>query len=135
MNKKMIYWHHPESCCVGYVTHESNFPQDGCCVEITERDYYRLRLHYSKANDSAKLKKIRKEQINGKEAMAYLGRAALFKLNNGSQVMIMCGSDDEIQCVIDQLSLAFGDSPVLDRKRVVDGALVPQNVLQFEDEL
>jgi len=135
MIKKMIYWHHPESCCVGYVTHESNFPQDGCCVEITERDYYRLKLHYSKPNDSTKLKKIRKEQIKGKEAMAYLGRAALFKLSNGSQVMIMCGSDDEIQSVIDQLSMSRSEPPILDNKLVVDGALVPQNALQFEDEL
>lgn len=135
MNNKLIYWHHPESGCVGYVKRESDFPQDGMCVEISEQDYYRLQLHYSKPKDSTKLKKIRREQIKGKETMAYLGRAALFKLSNGSQVMIMCGSDDEIQDVIDRLNLSFSETPVLDRSRVVNGALVPQSALQFEDEL
>ena len=131
-----IYWHHPESCCVGYVMHEKQFPEDGRCERINEVQYHRLKLHYLRVNEITKTKKpLKRELVKGHDANAYLGRAGLFKLSNGTQVVIMCNSDDEIQGVIDQLSLCFSEPVTVVRDKVLNAALVPQRVLMFEDEL
>lgn len=130
-----IYWHHPESCCVGYVMRERDFPEDGLCERISKAQYHRLSLYYLRKEDPAKKKTLRREIVKDHDANAYLGRAGLFKLRNGTQVVVMCSSDDEIQGVIDQLDLAFGEPVTLEREKVVNAALVPQRVLTFEDEL
>lgn len=131
-----IYWHDPVGKNLGYVMHEKQFPEDGRCERISETTYHRLKLHYLRVNEITKTKKaLKRELVKGHDANAYLGRAALFKLSNGTHVVIMCNSDDEIQVVIDQLGLAFGEPATLVREKVVNAALVPQRVLTFEDEL
>lgn len=131
-----IYWHDPIGKRLGYVMHEKQFPEDGRCERISEVTYHRLKLHYLRVNEITKTKKpLKRELIKDHDANAYLGRAALFKLRNATQVMIMCNSDDEIQGVIDQLNLAFGEPVTVVRDKVINAALVPQRVLTFEDEL
>ena len=131
-----IYWHDPVGKNLGYVMHEKQFPEDGRCERISESTYHRLKLHYLRANEITKTKKpLKRELVKDHDVNAYLGRAALFKLRNGTQVVIMCDSDDEIQGVIDQLSLCFSEPVTVVRDKVLNAALVPQRVLTFEDEL
>ena len=130
-----IYWHDPVGKHLGYVMSERQFPEDGRCERISKAQYHRLSLYYMRKEDPAKKKTLRREIVKDHDANAYLGRAGLFKLRNGTQVVVMCSSDDEIQGVIDQLDLAFGEPVTLEREKVVNAALVPQRVLTFEDEL
>jgi hypothetical protein len=124
MNKP-IYWHDPVGKNLGYVMHEKQFPEDGRCERISESTYYRLKLHYLRVNEITKTKKpLKRELVKDRDVNAYLGRAALFKLRN-----------DEIQGVIDQLSLCFSEPVTVVRDKVLNAALVPQRVLTFEDEL
>lgn len=130
-----IYWHDPVGKHLGYVMSERQFPEDGRCERVSEARYHRLKLHYLRQPEPSKKKGLRREIVKGHDANAYLGRAAYFKLRDGTEVMIMCTNDEDIQRVLDQLDLAFGQSPTLIPEKVVNAALVPQRVLTFEDEL
>ena len=134
MNKP-IYWHDPVGKHLGYVMSEQQFPEDGRCERVSETRYHRLKLHYLRQPEPSRKKGLRREIVKGHDANAYLGRAAYFKLRDGTEVMIMCTNDEDIQRVLDQLDLAFGQSPTLIPEKVVNAALVPQRVLTFEDEL
>lgn len=129
-----IYWHHPESCCVGFVTDERDFPQDGQCDRISQGEYNRLKAVYDNKPKPKPFKALRQEYLKGTNSRVYVGRTTAVKVQAKglpTSIVIMANTDEELQRVVSVLLNGYE----LDKKLIVDGALVDPGKLKFEDEL
>jgi len=86
-------------------------------------------------SDKPRPKTIRREQLVNSHRHVYVGRATSVKLKNGIEVVLLSRSDENLQTVVDQLSLAFDQPVVLDTKLIIDAAICDKRDIELENEL
>lgn len=86
-------------------------------------------------SDKSRPKTIKREQLANSHRMVYVGRATCVKLKNGVEVVLLSRSNENLQCVVDHLSLAFDQTQQLDPELIIDAAICDRRDLDLENEL